>query len=65
MDYNTYAQKIALVEKYIQNKWANTPATIAEKLQISKRTVFRMIDHLKKTGKPIEYCKKEKIYKIC
>ena len=64
MNFETYSQKIALVEIYIQNKWANTPSTIAGKLEISERTVFRMIGHLKKQGKQIEYCKKEKIYKI-
>ena len=41
-----------------------TLADIEEKMQLYKRTVFRMIDHLKKDGVPIEYCKKEKIYKI-
>ncbi|MBS1572303.1 MAG: HTH domain-containing protein [Bacteroidetes bacterium] len=64
MNYQKYSQKIALVEVYIKNKWANTPSTIAKKLEISERTVLRMIDFLKKQGKQIEYCKKEKIYKI-
>ncbi|MEP7238223.1 MAG: HTH domain-containing protein [Ferruginibacter sp.] len=64
MNFQTYTQKIALVEIYIQNKWANTPSTLAGKLEISERTVLRMIDHLKKQGKRIEYCKKEKAYKI-
>ena len=62
MNFLAYSEKIALVEVYIKNKWANTPSTIAEKLEISERTVLRMIDHLKKQGKQIEYCKKEKVY---
>lgn len=64
MNFLTYSKKIALVEVYIKNKWASTPSTIAEKLEISERTVLRMIDHLKKQGIHIEYCKKEKMYKI-
>lgn len=64
MNFQTYSKKIALVEVYIKNKWANTPSILAEKLEISERTVLRMIDHLKKQGKQIEYCKKEKMYKI-
>ncbi len=64
MNFITYSKKIALVEVYIKNKWASTPSTIAEKLEVSERTVLRMIDHLKKQGKKIEYCKKEKMYKI-
>ena len=64
MNFQTYSKKIALVEVYIQNKWANTPSTLAEKLGISERTVFRMVDYLKKAGKKIEYSKKDKVYKI-
>jgi biotin operon repressor len=64
MSFQTYSKKIALVEVYIKNKWANTPSTLAEKLEISERTVLRMIDYLKKEGKKIEYCKKDKMYKI-
>jgi predicted DNA-binding transcriptional regulator YafY len=64
MNFQTYSKKIALVEVYIKNKWANTPTTLAEKLEISERTVLRMIDYLKKTGKQIEYSKKDKVYKI-
>ena len=64
MDFQTYSKKMGLVLHYIENKWANTPTAIAEKLCISKRTVLRMINHLKEDGKQIEYCKKEKVYKI-
>jgi transcription initiation factor IIE alpha subunit len=64
MDFQTYAKKMGLVEHYIENKWANTPDALAEKLGTSKRTVLRMINHLKDNGKQIAYCKKEKIYKI-
>lgn len=64
MNFQTYSQKISLLEVYIKNKWANTPSTLAGKLEISERTVLRMIDYLKKQGKQIEYCKKEKMYKI-
>jgi biotin operon repressor len=60
MNFQTYSQKITLVEVYIKNKWATTPSTIAKKLGISERTVLRMIDHLRKQGKHIEYCKKRK-----
>ena len=64
MNFQTYNKKIALLEMYIKNKWANTPGKLAEKLDISERTVLRMIDHLKKEGKQIEYCKKDKVYKL-
>lgn len=64
MNFQTYSQKIILVEVYIKNRWANTPSIIAKKLGTSERTILRMISHLKKQGNQIEYCKKEKVYKI-
>jgi len=64
MDFQTYSKKVSLIELYIKNKWANTPASIAKRLDISERTVLRMVDYLKKEGRPITWCKKEKIYKI-
>ncbi len=64
MDFQTYSNKIALIQTYIQNKWANTPSGIAKKLDISERTALRMIQFLKNNGTQIKYCKREKIYKI-
>lgn len=64
MNFKTYSKKILLIEEYIAKKWANTPSEIAQKLCVSERTVSRMVNHLKSEGKQIEYCKKEKIYKI-
>lgn len=64
MDFQSYSKKMGLVQQYIENKWANTPDALAEKLALSRRTVLRMVNHLKEAGIEIEYCKKEKIYKI-
>lgn len=64
MDYQTYSKKMGLVQHYLENKWANTPDALSEKLELNRRTVLRMINHLKEAGIEIEYCKKEKVYKI-
>ncbi len=64
MNYKEYSKKMGTALQYIENKWANTPDTLAEKLGLNARTVLRIIAHLKDDGHPIEYCKKEKIYKI-
>lgn len=64
MDYVTYSKKLAVVKEYIKNGWANTPCTLAKKLDISERTIFRMIAHLKDTGINIEYNKSDKTYHI-
>jgi biotin operon repressor len=64
MDFQTYSNKVTLMKTYIQNKWANTPLGIARKLDISQRTVLRMIQFLKNNGTKVEYSKRDKIYKI-
>ena len=64
MNFAEYSKKLKLIEEYINNKWAANPDELAKKLNISRRTVLRMIVCLKETGINIQFCKKEKKYKI-
>ena len=64
MNYVAYTQKLHLLEDYINKQWAVTPAQLARKLNVSSRTILRMIIHLREQGIIIEYCKNEKKYKI-
>ena len=64
MNFLAYTQKLILLEFYINKQWAVTPDQLAKKLNVSKRTILRMITHLKEQGHSIEYCKVEKKYKI-
>lgn len=64
MNYLEYSKKLELLEDYINNKWASTPDELAQKLNVSRRTILRMIVFLKETGIKIKFCKKEKKYKI-
>lgn len=64
MSYQTYSDKLSSIRFLIEKKRANTPASIAQKIEVSERTVLRMIDFIRNTGTEIYYCKREKIYKI-
>ncbi|MCY7293377.1 MAG: helix-turn-helix domain-containing protein [Ferruginibacter sp.] len=64
MNFIAYTQKLQIIEEYITKQWAVTPDQLAQKLNVSRRTVLRMIMHLKEQGSIIEYCKSEKRYKI-
>lgn len=64
MSYHTYKKKMSLIQEYIKNKWADSPDKLADKLDVSRRTIFRMIAELKEDGIEIEYCKREKKYTI-
>lgn len=62
MNYGTYTEKIKTLVYYISKQWAQTPAGLAQKLDVSQRTVFRMLARLKEQGNTIYYCKKSKKY---
>jgi predicted DNA-binding transcriptional regulator YafY len=62
MNYGAYTEKIKTLVYYISKQWAQTPAGLAQKLDVSERTVFRMIAMLKEQGNAIYYCKKSKKY---
>lgn len=64
MNYLAYSKKLQLIEEYVNRQWAVTPEQLANRLDVSRRTVFRMILYLREQGVAIEYCKKEKRYKI-
>ncbi len=64
MNFLAYTQKLKLIEEYINKRQAVTPDQLAQKLSVSRRTILRMIIHLKEQGTAIEYCKSEKKYMI-
>ncbi len=64
MNFFNYSKKLLLLEDYINKQWAVTPEQLAKKLDVSRRTILRMIIYLREQGIAIEYCKKEKKYKI-
>lgn len=64
MTYVEYIRKLGTLQNYIAKKWAITPGQLARRLDISERTILRMIRFLKSKGVQIYYCKKSKCYKI-
>ncbi|MGK7397638.1 MAG: HTH domain-containing protein [Candidatus Cyclobacteriaceae bacterium M3_2C_046] len=55
MDYFTYRQKLELLIYLIQKNRAGTPKEFSEKLEVSERTVLRMIQFLKNSGYEIKF----------
>jgi len=62
MDYLKYTEKLSSLEYYIKSKSAVTVDDLSKRLQVSRRTVLRMVDCLKLQGKEIKYSKKLKSY---
>ena len=62
MNFQTYTQKLETLKYYIEKKWATTPKTLSSKLQVSERTILRMVKCLKEQGVIICFSKKENSY---
>ncbi len=55
MKFIQYAEKLETIKHLAQHKRAGTPRQLAKKLDISERTVERMIQQLRDNGYPIKY----------
>lgn len=55
MTYLEYAQKLDTIKHLVQLKQAGTPDKLAKKLNVSERTVLRMVHFLKNNGYPITF----------
>lgn len=63
MGYFEYKAKLESMLYFI-NCQTNNVDMLSQKLNISRRTVLRMVDNLKTTGINVKYCKKRKTYYI-
>lgn len=49
-------KQLRRLDDLIRRKATGTPDQLATKLEVSRRTVFRLIEYLKMFGAPIAYC---------
>lgn len=62
MDFIKYTEKLIMVKYYIETKSHVTVLSLSEKLEVSGRTISRMVNHLRLQGTNIKYCRREKKY---
>ena len=55
MTFIQYAKKLEVIKYLAQHKQAGTPQQLAKKLDVSERTVQRMVGQLRIIGYPIRY----------
>ena len=55
MKFIEYAEKLKTIQHLAEYKKAGSPQQLAVKLNVSARTVERMIQQLRETGYPIKY----------
>jgi predicted DNA-binding transcriptional regulator YafY len=58
----TFINRFKTIDRLIQKKSTGTSEQLAEKIGVSKRTVFEFINVMKETGAPIYYCRIKKTY---
>ncbi|MGB8193792.1 MAG: HTH domain-containing protein [Chitinophagaceae bacterium] len=64
MTFLEYTRKLDTIKYLAQHKRAGTPLHLAEKLEVSERTVQRMVQQLRNYGCPICFNRHRNTYEI-
>lgn len=64
MKFIEYAEKLEIIKYMAEHKRAGTPQHLAEKLEVSERTVQRMVQQLREHGYNIVYNRFRASYEI-
>ena len=64
MTFREYAEKIETLKYLAQHKRAGSPQYLAVKFNVSKRTIQRMIQHLRDDGCPIVFNRQRNTYEM-
>ena len=62
MKFDAYQEKLDQIEKLIQSSNTGTPKELAKRLNVSERTIRRLIERLKVKNKSIYFCRKTQSY---
>lgn len=64
MKFIEYAEKLETIKYMIEHKRAGTPFALAKKLNLSERTIQRMIMHLRENGYPVKFNRVRGCYEV-
>ncbi len=51
------------IDTFISKESTGTPAELAEKIQKSTSSIYRLLHEMKDAGAPIQYCKQTRTYR--
>jgi predicted DNA-binding transcriptional regulator YafY len=57
-----HLDRLKTLDRLIRTKATGSPKQLAKKMEISERTLFRLIDCLRSLGAPVVYCKNRACY---
>lgn len=64
MNFYQYAEKLETIKYIAVHKYAGTPKQLAQKLNVSERTVQRMAQQLREHGYPIIFNRMRNCYEL-
>jgi predicted DNA-binding transcriptional regulator YafY len=64
MDFLKYAKKLESLQYYIESNSCVNVDSLTQRLEVSRRTVLRMVENLRLQGINITYCNRQKKYII-
>ncbi len=64
MDFLKYSEKLDSLKYYIESNSCVNAISLSQRLDVSKRTVLRMVENLRLKGVNIIYCNRQKKYFI-
>lgn len=64
MNFFAYAEKLEAIKYMAEHKHIGTPRYLAQKLNVSERTVRRMVQQLREHGYPITFNRSRCCYEV-
>ncbi len=64
MKFYEYQEKLIRIQELAKRNATGSPKELAERINVSERTLFRLVQNIKEQGVEIEYCRKISTYFI-
>ena len=62
MQFEKYVSRMRYLKELIEKQGTGTPKELAGRLGISERMLYRYIENLKSSEKPVEFCRRRNSY---
>jgi len=62
MQFEKYVSRMQYLQELIEKQGTGSPRELADRLGISERMLYRYIEELKASEKPVAFCRKRKSY---
>lgn len=64
MTCNEYLENLNRIKELAKRNATGSPKELAKRINVSERTLFRLVQNIKKQGIPLGYCRKKNTYYI-